>query len=81
MRIVKSRSGQSVLEYMILTSLIAVGSIGVVSLFSHSINTRIAQITKEIQGENADSLEKDFKKVEEKHYRQRGMNSFYNGNH
>ena len=72
----KSKSGQAMSEYLILTALIAIGSIAVVQLLGTNIQRRMATISEAIRGEK-----KVFegKKAEERHYEVRDLGDFSEG--
>jgi Flp pilus assembly pilin Flp len=74
--ILKNRSGQSLLEYLLLTALIAVGTMGIVRVMGHSISGKFAQITQVIQGKEANIK---YEQVEESQYKKKDMKDFMNG--
>jgi Flp pilus assembly pilin Flp len=49
-RMLGGRNGQSILEYLILTSLIAIGSIGVIQVLSGNLKKKLATVSEAIKG-------------------------------
>ncbi len=74
--LIKNNSGQSLLEYLLLTALIAVGTMGIVRVMGHSISGKFAQITQVIQGKEANVT---YDSVEDSHYEKKDMKDFMNG--
>lgn len=68
------KKGQSLTEYLILTALIAVGSIAVVQLVSHNIRAKFAVISEAIRGEERSDIVGD--QVERRHYQTLDMKDF-----
>ena len=64
------------IEYIILVALVSVAALGIVSIFGHTVTAKLSQITKSLQGRNPRTIEVE--EVEEKHWRKRHMNNFYN---
>ncbi|MBI2608755.1 MAG: hypothetical protein HYW47_04050 [Deltaproteobacteria bacterium] len=72
---IKNCKGQGMIEYVILVALISVASIGIVSIFGHTVKAKLSQITAALQGRSANHIQVE--SVEEKHWRKRGLNDFY----
>lgn len=75
---INCRKGQSISEYLILTALIAVASIGVIQVLSANIRSRIANIARAIGGENGNVLKAQ--DVKREHYEIKDLGNFSNGN-
>ena len=69
----KSKRGQAIAEYLILTALIAIGSMGVIQILGSNIKNKLAVISEAIRGEK-----RNWKGTEaqERHYKVRDMGSF-----
>jgi hypothetical protein len=65
--------GQSLTEYLILTALIAIGSVGIVRILGHNIQSRLAVISDQIIGVKNDSKGRSSKRED---YRMRGLDDF-----
>ncbi len=52
MKFRKNQSGQSLVEYLVIVAIIAIGSIAVVRSLGQTIYTRFANITNALQGNN-----------------------------
>lgn len=72
----KNRRGQSLVEYLILVSLMAVATIGVVRSLNHVVNTRFANVIYALRGEQkrarTDSFDENLTKT-------RDLSDFMNG--
>lgn len=71
------QSGQGLIEYLILVSLIAVATLGIVRLLGHSLSARFSNVTLAIQGRNPRQVEVE--SVQKQHYKKRDMSDFFNG--
>ena len=72
---IENQKGQSMIEYLIIVGLVAVGSIFVMEKLGHTISVRFANITNALQGktqqtETAESINAD-------DIRKRGLNDFF----
>lgn len=74
--IVLNQKGQSMIEYLLLTALIAIGSFAVVRTLGHSVSGKFAQITKAIQGRDTNVK---FESVQDGDYKKKDMEDFMNG--
>ena len=68
--------GQSLTEYLILVSLIAVSSIGIIRVLGQTTQTQLANITQALQGGHAAKIKAE--KVQEKHYSKKDLSNFMN---
>lgn len=50
MKLIKSKKGQGLIEYLIIVALIGVATISVVKLLAHSTNYKLGQVINAIQG-------------------------------
>lgn len=74
MKTIKNQRGQSLIEYLIIVALIAVGSIGVVRILSQNVYVRFANISNALQGKDK-SLKTE--QVQESHYKKRDLSDFF----
>lgn len=72
-----NQNGQGLVEYLILTALLAVAAMGIVRLLGHSVNAKFADITNAIQGVSGKKARVE--RVEDTHYKKRDMSDFMNG--
>ena len=49
-----ARKGQGMTEYIIIVALVAIASIGVVTIFGNQIRALFSASTRQLQGENVD---------------------------
>lgn len=76
--LINNQRGQGLVEYLILTALLAVATMGVVRLLGHSVSARYADVVNAVQGrDNARKTETE--QVEERHYKKRDMGDFMRG--
>lgn len=73
----QTKSGQGVIEYLILVAIIAVASLGIVKILGGTVTAKLAQITHTLQGEHTKAAEAKPPKVEKKHWQPRDMDDFY----
>jgi pilus assembly protein Flp/PilA len=66
--------GQSLVEYLIIVSLVAVGSIAIVRTLGQTVYVRFANITNALQGK---STEVQPDSVKEEQYQKRGLDDFF----
>ncbi len=72
-----NRSGQSLIEYLLLTALLAIATMGVVRVLGHSVSGKFAQIAKSIQGDHQTKV--NFEKVQTSDYSKKDMGDFMTG--
>jgi Flp pilus assembly pilin Flp len=70
-------AGQGLVEYLLLTSLMAVAAMSVVRVMSHSVNAKFAQVTESIQGKDPGAVK--FESVVSADYEKRDMSDFMTG--
>jgi Flp pilus assembly pilin Flp len=76
MKILNSR-GQSLIEYLLLTALIAIAAMGIVRVMGHSISARLADVTNAIQGYQGRRVEVE--RVQTGDYSKKDMSNFMQG--
>ncbi len=72
----KNSRGQGLIEYLIITALVAVACIGVMRVLGHTVNVQFANVTKGLQGESGKI---QTEKVDERHYKKRDLSDFMTG--
>ena len=65
------------IEYMILVAMVAVASLGIVKIFSHTLQTKMAQVTLSLQGRRSEADATQPDPVRREHYKQRTLEDFY----
>lgn len=68
------QKGQSLIEYLIIVSLVAVGSIFIVRSLGQTVQVRFANITNALQNKEPNIQPEA---VEQKHYRKRNLDDFF----
>ncbi len=76
MRLFKSQKGQSLIEYLILVALVAIGSMAVLRVLGQNISSRLATIAYKIQGVDRKAR---YEQVRESDYKKKDMSDFFEG--
>lgn len=76
MKFIKNQKGQSLIEYLLLVALMAVGTIGVLRVLNKTVQTNFANITSALQGESRTAKHEAIKTSD---YKKRDMSDFMNG--
>ncbi len=50
MKILKNKKGQSLVEYILITAVVAIGALAVLRIMGHTVAVKFTQVTNEIQG-------------------------------
>ena len=74
MRTKKKRKGQGLVEYLVLTCLVAVAAISVVSVVGRNIREQYANISRALT--RGDSQSVSFSEVQSKHLEAKGLNNY-----
>ena len=72
----RNQKGQSLIEYLIIVAVIAIGSIAIVRALGETINVRFANITNALQGKNTNLT---LNPVERDSFKKRGLDDFFKG--
>jgi Flp pilus assembly pilin Flp len=70
----KNSKGQSLIEYLILVAVIAIGSIGIVRGLGHTILVRYANITNALQNKSPELQPEAVNAVD---YQKKGLDDFF----
>jgi pilus assembly protein Flp/PilA len=73
---IRNSRGQSLIEYLIIVAIIAVGSIGIVKTLGNTVKVRFANITNALQGKET-AIQADA--PSENEYQKRGLDDFFKG--
>lgn len=76
MKFVKNRKGQSLIEYLVLVCLIAVGSMAVIRIVGKNVRVQFANISRALGGQD-ESLQTE--KVSSDDYSKRDFSDFMKG--
>ncbi len=76
-RILQNQKGQGLIEYLLLTALLAIGTMAVVRLLGNSVAARYADVVNAVQGASAARTHVD--RVQESQYKKRDMSDFMRG--
>jgi pilus assembly protein Flp/PilA len=78
MRFLKSKKGQSLVEYMVIVALMAVATMGIMRVLSKTTSGKLAQITQSLQGGKA-NISVEFERIEQDDLRKKDMSNFFRG--
>lgn len=76
MKILRNKKGQSLIEYLVLVCLIAVGSMAVIRVVGKNVRVQFANVSRALGGDNR-KLEHE--KINEEDYSKRDFSDFMNG--
>lgn len=76
MKLLKNQRGQGLIEYMVIVALMAVATMSVMRLLSHTTSGKLAQITRAIRGRGP---EVEFEQLKKSHYQKKDMHDFFQG--
>jgi len=74
---IKSQSGQSLIEYLIIVAIVAVGSISVMRVVGHSVSSKFSQVSKALGANVQGNIETA--QVRKAHYSKKSMRNFMSG--
>lgn len=74
---IRNNKGQSLIEYLLLVALMAVGSIAVLRSLNKTVAVNFANVTSALQGEGAKKVSHE--RVSESDFKKRDMSSFMSG--
>ena len=75
---IRNQMGQSLIEYMVIVALMAVGTIGVMRILSQTTSGKLAVIVQSLQGGKSNTPVK-FEKVRKEDLRKKDMGNFFRG--
>ena len=73
----KKPSGQGLTEYLIIVSLIAIGTIGIVRIMGQTLSAQFTDVTHALRGEHTRKTEKA--EIRESHYKLKDLGNFLDG--
>ncbi len=73
----KHKSGQGMVEYIILVAIVAIASLGIVKVLGQTVTTKLAKITLSLQGKSDRAHSIEDPQVERRHHEKRDMDDFY----
>lgn len=73
---VRNNRGQSLVEYLVIVAIIAIGSIAIVRSLGETIYVRFANITNALQNKETNIQAADVNSAD---YQKKGLNDFFKG--
>lgn len=74
----RKEGGQGLVEYLVIVALIAISSMGIISLLSHTLRHKLAQVTAALQGRKGPN-QAELEGVSSKDWTLRDMGDFNSG--
>lgn len=76
MKLIKNKRGQGLIEYLIIVSIVAVGSMAVMRVVGSNLNRKFGSIAEALGGQTSkiQALQ-----VDQSHYKKRDMSDFFRG--
>ncbi|MEQ1878406.1 MAG: hypothetical protein ABL958_17315 [Bdellovibrionia bacterium] len=71
-----NRSGQGLIEYLIIVALMAVATIGIVRVMGQTVSAKFATITHSLQGRTK-SVRTE--RIEDSHFKNKDLGDFFHG--
>lgn len=71
-----NQKGQSLIEYLMIVALVAIGSLAVMRTLGHTVSVRFANITNALQNKDPNIQPQEIKKAE---YQKRNLSDFFKG--
>lgn len=78
MEIIKNKKGQSLIEYLIIVALVAVGTISIMRTMSAQVQTRYARIAESL-GASSSSNSISNQQLSDSMYKKHDLKDFFNG--
>lgn len=75
--LLKNNKGQSLIEYLLLVALMAIGTIAVLRTLNKTVAVNFSNVTSALQGEGAKKVSHE--RVSEGDFKKRDMSSFMSG--
>lgn len=77
LKIIQNKKGQSLIEYLLLVALMAIGTIAVLRTLNKTVAVNFTNVTSALQGEGAKKISHE--RVSESDFKKRDMSSFMSG--
>ena len=77
-KILRSKKGQGLIEYLIIVALIAIATMGIMRVMSQSVSAKFAKITQSLQGTN-NTVDIRTEEIQEQHFKKKDMGDFFYG--
>jgi len=74
--LIKNKKGQGMVEYLIVVSIMAIGTMGMVRFLGHNTQAKLAQVTNAIHGSGNATMPRE---VQTNDYKKRDMKNFFHG--
>lgn len=79
MKLIRNKKGQSLIEYLIIVALVAVGTISIMRTLSAQVQTRYARIAESLGASTTDNANIDNQNISDTMYKKRDMKDFFSG--
>jgi pilus assembly protein Flp/PilA len=76
--IIKNQKGQGLVEYLIIVSIMAIGTMAILRVMNQTVQAKFARITQTLQG-NDSSVSIRVESLQESDFKKRDMSDFFHG--
>lgn len=77
-RLLKSKKGQGLIEYLIIVALIAIATMAIMRVMSQTVQAKFAKITQTLQG-GENTVDIRVESIQEQHFKKKDMSDFFYG--
>lgn len=77
-KLIQSRRGQGLIEYLIIVALIAVATMAIMRVMGQTVQAKFAKVTQVLQGNN-NSVDIRVESIQEQHFKKKDMSDFFYG--
>lgn len=76
-KIIKNKRGQGLVEYLIIVSIMAIGTMAIMRVMNQTVQAKFAKITQTLQGTESVSIRTE--SINENDFKKRDMSDFFHG--
>ncbi len=77
-KILRSKKGQGLIEYLIIVALIAIAAMGIMRVMSQTVQSKFAKVTQTLQG-GINTVDIRVEQIDESHFKKKDMSDFFYG--
>lgn len=72
---IKNQKGQSLVEYLIIVAIVAIGSLGVIRVVGQNVTAKFGQVAESLQGKKSSKIK--VRVVKKSHHKMRDLGNFF----
>lgn len=77
-KILSSKKGQGLIEYLIIVALIAIAAMGIMRVMSQTVQAKFAKVTQTLQG-GSNNVDIRVEQINESDFKKKDMSDFFYG--